>query len=101
MINPHSRVAYHEEMPRLSRRVLRILDWIEAHPRVTDRDVMVGLGYSDMNSVRPRITEAVDLGALVEVGEKRCEVTGKTVRIVDLSLDERGRRQDSRVEAVA
>ena len=99
MIHEHSIEAYHSEQPRLSRRALRILDWIELHPKVTDREVMVGLGFTDMNSVRPRITEAVEAGALVEVGEKRCPVTGKTVRVVDLSLDQRGRRQDARMEA--
>lgn len=101
MIHQHSIDAYHSEGVKLSRRALRILEWIELHPKVTDREVMRGLGFSDMNSVRPRITEAVEIGALIEVGEKRCPVTGKTVRIVDLSLDERGRRQDSRVEAMA
>ncbi len=100
MIHEHSIAAYHAELPKLSRRALRILDWLELHPKKTDREIMLGLGYSDMNSVRPRCTELVDCGSLVEVGEKRCEVTGKTVRILDLSLDQRGRRQDLRVEAV-
>lgn len=98
MIHQHSIEAYHGEQPRLTRRAQRIVAWLELHPRKTDREIMRGLGYSDMNSVRPRVTELVDAGALVEVGEKRCEVTGKTVRIVDLSLDERGRRQDARME---
>ena len=98
-MHAHSLEAYRAEQPKLSRRAERILDWIETHPRVTDRDVMVGLGYTDMNAVRPRITELVDAGRLVEVAEKPCAVTRKTVRIVDLSLDEKGRRQDRRVEA--
>lgn len=98
MIHEHSVAAYHEELPRLSRRALAILDWVELHGKATDRDVMQGMGFTDMNCVRPRITEAVDLGALVEVGEKRCPVTRKSVRIVDLSLDERGRRQDRRMD---
>lgn len=101
MIHQHSVEAYHSERVKLSRRALRILDWIELHPKVTDRDVMLGMGFTDPNCVRPRITEAVEIGALAEVGEKRCPVTGKTVRVVDLSLDERGRRQDRRVEAIA
>lgn len=100
-VHPHSAQAYHEEELRLSRRAKRIIDWLELHPKATDREVMQGLGYSDMNAVRPRITEAIGAGALVEVAEKRCPVTGKTVRIVDLSLDERGRRQDRRVEVTA
>ena len=99
MIHQHSIDAYHQEQPKLSRRALAVLDWIELHPKVTDREVMLGLGYSDMNSVRPRITELVDAGRLVEVSERVCDVTGKTVRVVDLSLDERGQRQDARVES--
>jgi hypothetical protein len=99
MIHPHSAAAYHSELPKLSRRALQILAWLELHPAKTDREIMLGLGYLDMNSVRPRVTELVDAGRLVEVGEKSCPVTGKTVRIVDLSLDEKGRRQDARLEA--
>lgn len=95
-VHPHSAIAYREESQRLSRRAQRVIDWLELHPRQTDREVMVGLGFTDMNAVRPRITEAVMAGRLVEVGEKRCPVTGKTVRIVDLSIDERGQRQDLR-----
>lgn len=99
MIHQHSRAAYHAELPRLSRRAAAIIAWLELHPGKTDREVMIGMGFTDMNSVRPRITEAIDMGALVEVSEKVCPVTHKTVRIVDLSLDEKGRRQDQRVEA--
>lgn len=101
MIHEHSRAAYHAELPRLSRRAAAIIAWLEIHPRKTDREVMLGMGFTDMNSVRPRITEAIDMHKLVEVGEKRCPVTGKTVRIVDLSLDEKGQRQDARLEVAA
>lgn len=99
MIHQHSIAAYHSELPKLSRRALAIMDWLELHGPSTDREIVRGMGFSDMNSVRPRVTEAVELGALVEVSEKRCPVTGKTVRIVDLSIDQKGRRQDRRVEA--
>ena len=96
MIHQNSIAAYHADLPRLSRRAQAIIAWLELHPRSTDREVMLGMGFSDMNCVRPRITEAVDAGALVEVGETVCSFTRKTVRLVDLSLDERGRRQDAR-----
>lgn len=46
----------------------------------TDRQMMHILGFTDMNSVRPRITELTDTGYLVEVDSVRDEVTGKTVR---------------------
>lgn len=101
MIHQHSIDAYHAEQPKLSRRALKVIDWIELNGPATDRQVMLGMGFTDMNSVRPRITEAVDRGALVEVGERKCPVTGKTVRIVTLSLDERGRRQDRRIDECA
>lgn len=100
MIHQHSIEAYHSEQPRLSRRALSILQWLELHGPSTDREIVCGMGFSDMNCVRPRVTEAIDAGALVEVGEKRCSMTRKMVRIVDLSLDQKGRRQDSRAEAM-
>lgn len=96
VIHQHSIEAYHSERPRSSRRLEQIISWLEMHPKATDREIMDGLGFSDMNSVRPRVTEAIHGLRIVEVGEKRCPVTGKTVRIVDLSLDERGQRQDRR-----
>lgn len=99
MIHEHSIAAYRAEEPRLTKRSEQIVAWLELHPRKTDREIAQGMGFSDMNSVRPRVTELVNVGRLVEVGEKVCQVTKKTVRIVDLSLDEKGRRQDQRQEA--
>ena len=90
-VHEHSRQAYHAELPRLSRRASAIVAWLAANPRVTDRDVMQGMGFTDMNAVRPRITDLIDTGEVVEVGSKVCPVTRKTVRIVDLSLDAKAR----------
>lgn len=89
-VHEHSRRAYREERPHLSTRAQLIVEWLRAHPRSTDRDIMQGLGYSDMNAIRPRVTELEQLGKVIEVGAKRCPVTGKTVRVVDLSLIEMG-----------
>jgi DNA-binding Lrp family transcriptional regulator len=99
MIHDHSRKAYHEEGAKLSKRARQVLDYLELHPRSTDREIMRGLGFVEPNSVRPRVTELIDAGALVEVAAKQCPYTLKTVRIVDLSLDEKGRRQDRRMAA--
>lgn len=55
-MHPHSIAAYHAELPRLSRRALKIIDWLELHGPATDREVKDGIGFGDMNSVRPRIT---------------------------------------------
>lgn len=82
MIHANSHAAYHQERKKLSRRAMLILAWIDLNGQHTDREVMRGMGFSDMNSVRPRITELVDAGQLVEVRDVRCPVTRKTVRVV-------------------
>lgn len=49
---------------------------------MTDREVKEALGVSDMNYVRPRITELLKLGYIVEVDDVKCHLTNKTVRRV-------------------
>lgn len=82
-VHKNSVAAYHEEKKKLSTRALLIAAWVQMHGRSTDRQVMIGMGFSEPNAVRPRITELVDAGELVEVDSVRCEVTGKTVRVVE------------------
>lgn len=75
-----------------SKRELLILDLLrEGRNRagLTDREVMLALGFSDMNAVRPRLTELVAEGLVNEIGSKDDPVTGKCVRIVALRLDPR------------
>lgn len=76
--------AYHAEEAKLSRRAQAILDWITEHGPHTDREVMRGMGFADMNNVRPRITELLEAHHLMEVGDVVCPVTNKTVRRVDI-----------------
>lgn len=47
---------------------------------LTDRQIARWLGYSDMNAVRPRITELINAGYLTEGVCVKDEFTGKTVR---------------------
>jgi predicted transcriptional regulator len=51
---------------------------------MTDREIARYLGFSDMNAVRPRITELVQAGTIRDAGNKRDETTGRTVRTVAL-----------------
>lgn len=83
-VHDNSIQTYREEEGKLSRRGLAILGWLRIHGPHTDRDVMEGMGFREPNSVRPRITELIDAGELEEVGNTRCPVTGKTVRLVGL-----------------
>ncbi len=65
------------------RRAAQILRWLVAHPQpYTDRQIAAGMGFPDMNCVRPRITELVEQQLVRAVDSVRCPVTGKTVRRV-------------------
>jgi len=46
----------------------------------TDREVADRLGFADPNRVRPRVTELVKAGVLVEVG--KVKENGRAVRLV-------------------
>ncbi len=52
---------------------------------LTDRDVAARVGAKDMNQVRPRITELLEVGVLVATGRAKCPATGKTVRTCRLA----------------
>lgn len=83
-IHDNSIAAYRSEESKLSRRARAVLEWITTHGPRTDRQVMEGMGFREPNQVRPRITELIDAGKLMEVCNVTCPITGKTVRKVDI-----------------
>jgi hypothetical protein len=76
--------AYHGERLTLSKRASDVLWFVRENGACTDREVMVGMGFTEPNSVRPRITELLEEGLLVDAGNTKCRFTGKTVRRVDI-----------------
>lgn len=50
----------------------------------TDRQIMKALGFTDMNAVRPRVTELIKKGVLEEICTIKDEDTGKPVRVVQI-----------------
>jgi hypothetical protein len=52
---------------------------------LTDRDVGERLGFSDLNAVKPRITEAIKRGLLVECPSVPDHATKRTVRTATLA----------------
>jgi hypothetical protein len=81
----NSLAAYQAGDERMfSVRELSVLGAVGRLRVASDREVMVALGFSDMNAVRPRITELVDDGVLEEVCSKEDPVTRKTVRVVGI-----------------
>ncbi len=83
-MHDNSLQAYRSEESKLSRRALAILEWITEYGPHTDRGVMRGMGFTEPNSVRPRITELIEAGKLMEVCSRVCQVTHKRVRVVDV-----------------
>lgn len=89
-MHDNSLATYRAEETKLSRRALAVLAWVKDHGPHTDRGVMVGMGFADMNSVRPRITELIDANKLMEVAHRPCPVTGKRVRVIDIRRPRQG-----------
>lgn len=83
-VHQNSIDCYYAEEAKLSTRAAAILDWISEHGPHTDREVMRGMGFTEPNQVRPRITELIDANKLMEVGDVKCPVTGHRVRRVDV-----------------
>lgn len=84
-IHQNSAAVYHAEKHRLGERALAILDWVRANGPATDRQIMRGLHFTDPNTVRPRVTELVDAGELVQCGTVICDFSYKKVRLVKVT----------------
>lgn len=76
--------AYYEGKGDLfSKRKQEILSILSKHINgLTDREIMIVLGYQEGNAVRPRLTELIHDGVVEEIGNKEDPITGKHVRIV-------------------
>ena len=71
-----------EDVGPLARRARLILDKARELDRpFTDREMMLKLGFSDPNTVRPRITEMLDYGYLMPAGNTTDTLTAKQVRL--------------------
>lgn len=89
-IHLNSLLAYFEGKESFfSRRELAVLKAVERLGRASDREVMIALGFSDMNAVRPRITELIDEGMIEEIADQEDPVTRKTVRVLSIARDPR------------
>ena len=53
----------------------------ELKQEMTSREIATLLGYTDMNAVRPRITELVAMGKIATCGAVTDPVTGRTVAV--------------------
>lgn len=83
-VHANSIDCYHAEETKLSKRAEAVYAWITEHGPHTDREVAAGMGFSHRSAVQPRISELVESGRLMEVGNVKCPETGKSVRRVDI-----------------
>lgn len=82
-MHPNSLDAYREEKAKLGDRAQEIITMLETQSTpISDREIKEKMKFSDMNMVRPRITELILAGLVFEVGKHPCETTGKSVRLV-------------------
>lgn len=84
MIHINSKEAYDEIRNKVTDRQRSIIKVVERYPNSSDRDVLNELGWHDMNMVRPRITELVQRGLLVESGARLCAITDRKCRTLKL-----------------
>jgi hypothetical protein len=84
-MHENSTTCFKETISERSKRRGEILDAFKKADRpLSDREILQMIGRSDMNSVRPRITELVHEEMLIETGKIRDILTKKTVRVCEL-----------------
>lgn len=88
IVHENSIVAFHSLDTSERRRLVLSVYQNAPDDAFTDRQVANRLGYSDMNCVRPRISELIDEGVLIEMGKVRDFTTHKTVRLVRIRKTE-------------
>jgi hypothetical protein len=88
-IHPNSVLAYWEGRDELfGKRHQKVISALRQGGTLSDREVMIACGFSDMNAVRPRITELIEVGIVEPHGDIICPVTKKRVRLVRLAKRE-------------
>lgn len=87
VVHENSAEAFHSLEDFLTGRRLQVYNWVLANGQATDRQIKTGLGFEDMNQVRPRISELVEFGAFKEVGRILDKKTNCRVRIVAIDND--------------
>ena len=89
-MHQNSLLAYNQ-ITNLSERHQKILRIYQNSPvPLTARDVLRLFGGYDMNQVRPRCSELIDMGLLREVADTKDRITGKSVRMVTVNTENNG-----------
>jgi len=73
------------ELENLYSRCRKVVMALEDLGVATDRKIKDHLKLPDMNNVRPRVTELIKLGIVIEDGEDICQETNRSVRLIRLA----------------
>ena len=80
-MHSNSLAAYAENKTRVfAERQEQVIAHVSQFGPVTDREIVEGLRFGDMNAVRPRVTELVADGVLIEYDHVIDPATNRTVR---------------------
>lgn len=79
MRDPRSKESNEKMKPEKAQRYNEILRVM--HGEMTARQICEACGYTDMNMVRPRITELVKLGMVVKAGTRYDNLTERNVTV--------------------
>lgn len=77
MISDTSQKAYKEDvLPTIGQRQTEVLEAIRTLGEATNSEIAVHLGFS-INRVTPRCLELREAGKVVDVGKRKCSITGR------------------------
>ena len=83
-MHANSLIAYYEERRKFNKREKLVYGQLAFGGAQTDRQIKDAVFHvnGDMNLVRPRVSDLIKRGWIIEVGKTKDTVTGKAVRIV-------------------
>ncbi len=70
-----------DSLDTAGRRAVVLAVYVASRIPLTDRECGEALGLTDLNGCKPRISEMVKAGVLVEVGKVKDQATKKSVRM--------------------
>lgn len=88
MISETSVIAYkeHKAAGKVGSQAMSLFDAMEFHKDYSRRE-LANLAGLELSSVCGRVNEMLQIGMLKEVSQRKCKVTGKTVKpVVKISL---------------
>lgn len=87
MVHENSLISYIEEKQegKIGKRQAEVFNYLKNVKSATAREIMIGLKYTEMNQVRPRLTELKEYNLIQEINKVKDKVTNKTVSLFSIN----------------